>query len=196
MVIVKWHELNGAIALKSPLLHRCSLLALIVCAAAQMLTGCETDRPIARALQPLSPQMLAQLERNHMPIDSPILIRLFKEESEVEVWKKDTSGRFALLKTYPICRWSGNLGPKIREGDRQAPEGFYTVTPGLMNPNSNYYLAINTGFPNAYDRANGRTGGFLMIHGDCSSRGCYAMTDEQIAEIYSLGRESFFGGQR
>ena len=65
-----------------------------------------------------------------------------------------------------------------------------------MNPNSNYYLAINTGFPNTYDRANGRTGGFLMIHGDCSSRGCYAMTDEQIAEIYSLARESFFGGQK
>src|SRR5262249_32975295 len=78
----------------------------------------------------------------------------------------------------------------------QAPEGFYTITPGLMNPNSNYYLAINTGFPNAYDRANGRTGAFLMIHGDCSSAGCYAMTDEQIAEIYALARESFFGGQR
>ncbi len=65
-----------------------------------------------------------------------------------------------------------------------------------MNPNSSYYLAINIGFPNAYDRANGRTGDFLMIHGDCSSRGCYAMTDEQIAEIYALARESFFGGQR
>jgi hypothetical protein len=81
-------------------------------------------------------------------------------------------------------------------GDRQAPEGFYTISPGQMNPNSNYYLAINTGFPNAYDRANGRTGEFLMIHGDCSSAGCYAMTDEQIAEIYALARESFFGGQK
>jgi murein L,D-transpeptidase YafK len=123
-------------------------------------------------------------------------VRIFKEEAELEVWKEDKSGRFALLRTYPICRWSGDLGPKIKEGDRQAPEGFYTITPGLMNPNSNYYLAINTGFPNAYDRANGRTGGFLMIHGDCSSRGCYAMTDEQIAEIYALARESFFGGQK
>ena len=86
-------------------------------------------------------------------------------------------------------------GPKIRTGDRQAPEGFYTITPGLMNPNSSQYLAINTGFPNAYDRANGRTGSFLMIHGGCSSAGCYAMTDEQIAEIYALAREAFFGGQ-
>jgi murein L,D-transpeptidase YafK len=123
-------------------------------------------------------------------------VRLFKEESELEVWKQDNTGRFELLKTYPICRWSGELGPKVKLGDRQAPEGFYTITPGQMNPNSNYYLAINTGFPNAYDRANGRTGEFLMIHGDCSSAGCYAMTDEQIAEIYALARESFFGGQK
>jgi len=149
-----------------------------------------------RHMQPISEQMLAEIERKNMSKESAILVRIFKEESELEVWKEDRDGQFALLKTYPICRWSGELGPKIKEGDRQAPEGFYTITPGLMNPNSNYYLAINTGFPNAYDRANGRTGDFLMIHGDCSSRGCYAMTDEQIAEIYALARESFFGGQK
>ena len=168
-------------------------------AAALLLAGCDTDGPSGpalRSLQPLSPQMLAEIERQNMSKESPILVRLFKEESELEVWKEDRSGRYALLKTYPICRWSGELGPKVKEGDRQAPEGFYTITPSLMNPNSSYYLAINTGFPNAYDRANGRTGAFLMIHGDCSSRGCYAMTDEQIAEIYALARESFFGGQR
>src|SRR5262245_31364296 len=164
-----------------------------------MLGGCDTDSPnapTARSLQPLPPQMVAQTEKLNMSKGPPILVRLFKEESELEVWKEDRNGRFALLKTYPICRWSGELGPKIKEGDRQAPEGFYTITPSLMNPNSSYYLAINTGFPNAYDRANGRSGAFLMIHGDCSSRGCYAMTDEQIAEIYALARESFFGGQR
>lgn len=147
-------------------------------------------------MQPLSDRMLAEIESKNMTKESPILVRIFKEESELEIWKEDKSGRFALLHTYPICRWSGELGPKIKQGDRQAPEGFYTITPGLMNPNSNYYLAINTGFPNAYDRANGRTGAFLMIHGDCSSAGCYAMTDEQIAEIYALARESFFGGQK
>jgi len=147
-------------------------------------------------MQPLSERMLTEIDRRNMEKESPILVRIFKEESELEVWKEDKTGRLALLKTYPICRWSGELGPKIKEGDRQAPEGFYTISPGLMNPNSNYYLAINMGFPNAYDRANGRTGGFLMIHGDCSSRGCYAMTDEQIAEIYALARESFFGGQK
>ena len=147
-------------------------------------------------MQPLSERMVSEIDNKNMEKESPILVRIFKEEAELEVWKEDKTGRFALLRTYPICRWSGDLGPKIKEGDRQAPEGFYTITPGLMNPNSNYYLAINTGFPNAYDRANGRTGGFLMIHGDCSSRGCYAMTDEQIAEIYALARESFFGGQK
>ena len=148
-----------------------------------------------KANKELPPQLLSLLLQKNMPKRSPILIRIFKEESELEVWKQDTTGRFELLKVYPICRWSGDLGPKISEGDRQAPEGFYTITPGLMNPNSNYYLAINTGFPNAYDRANDRHGGFLMIHGDCSSRGCYAMTDEQIGEIYSLAREAFLGGQ-
>ena len=120
---------------------------------------------------------------------SPILVRIFKEEAELEVWKQDTTGHFQLLKIYPICRWSGDLGPKLHEGDRQAPEGFYTITPALLNPNSTFYLAINTGFPNSFDKANDRDGSFLMIHGDCWSSGCYAMTDEQITEIYSLARE-------
>jgi murein L,D-transpeptidase YafK len=176
-----------------------TLLASAAIAAAIALAGCETDGTPSvggRHLQPLSDRMVADIENKNMEKESAILVRIFKQEAELEVWKEDKTGRFALLKTYPICRWSGDLGPKIKEGDRQAPEGFYTITPGLMNPNSNYYLAINTGFPNAYDRANGRTGGFLMIHGDCSSRGCYAMTDEQIAEIYALARESFFGGQK
>ena len=182
--------------MKSRSVHIPLLVALAVCAAAIALAGCQTDTPLARALQPLSPQMLALLQQKHMPIDSPILIRLFKEESEVEVWKQDISGRFALLQTYSICRWSGELGPKIREGDRQAPEGFYTVRPGQMNPNSHQYLSFDIGYPNAYDRAYGRTGGDIMMHGGCSSAGCYAMTDEQIAEIYALARESFYGDQR
>jgi len=175
------------------------LLASAALAAALALAGCNTDSTPSvggRHLQPLSERLMADIEAKNMAAESPILVRIFKEEAELEVWKEDKTGKFALLRTYPICRWSGDLGPKIKQGDRQAPEGFYTITPGLMNPNSNYYLAINTGFPNAYDRANGRTGDFLMIHGDCSSRGCYAMTDEQIAEIYSLARESFFGGQK
>jgi murein L,D-transpeptidase YafK len=149
----------------------------------------------AKATQALSPELLSLLRQNHMPKHSPILLRVFKEESELEVWKQDTTGHFQILKVYPICRWSGDLGPKLHEGDRQAPEGFYMVTPELMNPNSNYYLAINTGFPNTFDKANDRDGSFLMIHGACASVGCYAMTDEQIGEIYSLASGSFLGGQ-
>jgi murein L,D-transpeptidase YafK len=176
-----------------------ALTASAILAGALALAGCFGEDGYelpTRAMKELSPQMLALLQQKNMPKDSPILVRIFKEESELEVWKQDTTGRYQLLKVYPICRWSGDLGPKVHEGDRQAPEGFYTITPGLMNPNSSYYLAINTGFPNSYDKANGRTGALLMIHGDCSSRGCYAMTDEEIGEIYSLARESFLGGQQ
>ncbi len=164
-----------------------------------ILGGCNTDGTFpfsSKANAPLSPAMVAEIEKKNMATESPILVRLFKEEAELEVWKQDRTGRFELLKTYPICRWSGELGPKIKEGDRQAPEGFYSITPAQMNPKSQYYLSFNLGYPNAYDQAWGRTGSQLMVHGDCSSRGCYAMTDEQISEIFALGRESFFGGQK
>ncbi|MGE4166561.1 MAG: L,D-transpeptidase family protein [Xanthobacteraceae bacterium] len=175
-----------------------ALLASAAIGMAAMLGGCETDSvaPTGRAQAPLSEKTLALLSEKQMDKDSPILVRLFKEEAEAEVWKKNRNGEFALLKTYPICRWSGDLGPKVKEGDRQAPEGFYTITPGQMNPNSQFYLAFNMGYPNAFDRAWNRTGSQLMVHGDCSSRGCYAMTDEQMVEIYALARESFFGGQK
>src|SRR5206468_9050060 len=134
----------------------------------------------AKANQPVPPKLIADMTAKDMDLQSPILVRLFKQEAELEIWKQDRSGRFALLKTYPICRWSGDLGPKLREGDRQTPEGFYSVTPAQMNPHSNYYLAINTGFPNSFDKANSRDGSLLMIHGDCWSVGCFAMADEQI----------------
>lgn len=172
-------------------------MVALAAAAALALSACNQTDDIARkANKPLSPQMLSLISQKDMVPASPILVRIFKQESELEVWKETTAGKYALLKTYPICRWSGELGPKVRMGDRQAPEGFYTITPGQMNPNSNYYLSFNLGFPNAFDKAYGRTGEFLMVHGDCSSAGCYAMTDEQISEIFSLARESFAGGQR
>ena len=177
-----------------------ALLTSAALAAGVLLSGCNSDdvslATNAKANQPVPPRLIAAITEKGMDLQSPILIRLFKQEAELEIWKQDRSGRFALLKTYPICRWSGDLGPKVREGDRQAPEGFYSISPAQMNPQSAYYLSFNTGYPNAFDKALGRTGSQLMVHGDCSSRGCYAMTDEQIAEIYSLGRESFFGGQR
>jgi murein L,D-transpeptidase YafK len=143
----------------------------------------------------IPPQTMSLMSEKNMSKFDPILIRSYKKESELEVWKRGKNGQYALLKSYPMCRWSGQLGPKVREGDRQAPEGFYTITPAQMNPNSSFYLSYNMGFPNAFDRAYGRTGSHLMVHGACSSRGCYSMTDEQIAEIYALVREAHSGGQ-
>lgn len=163
---------------------------------AAFLAGCGLVEGDGRHLQPLSSVVEGQLRNMGSSKGEAMLLRIYKEESALEVWKRVEGGTYKYFKTYEICNWSGELGPKIKEGDRQAPEGFYSITPGLMNPNSNYYLAFNTGYPNKFDRAYGRTGSDLMVHGDCSSRGCYAMTDDQIAEIYALGREAFRGGQR
>ena len=135
------------------------------------------------------------LGKKGMETHTPIFIRIFKEESELEIWKARYDGRYYHFKTYPICNWSGELGPKQKEGDKQAPEGFYSVTQQQLNPNSSYYLAFNLGFPNAYDKAKNRTGKFLMIHGKCKSAGCYAMTDALVEEIYALGRDALRGGQ-
>jgi murein L,D-transpeptidase YafK len=136
-----------------------------------------------------------QMEVLNMDRAAPILIRIYKEESTLEIWKQDRSEKFTLLKSYPICKFSGNLGPKLMQGDHQAPEGFYDITPDRLNPNSSEYLAFNTGFPNAFDRSLGRTGSFLMVHGGCRSVGCYAMTDNAMEEIYGLVDEAFKGGQ-
>jgi murein L,D-transpeptidase YafK len=138
---------------------------------------------------------IKQMEALNMDRAAPILIRIYKEENTLEVWKQDRNGRFALLNSYPICKFSGTLGPKLMQGDHQAPEGFYDITPDQMNPNSSEYLAFNTGFPNAFDRSLGRTGSFLMVHGGCRSVGCYAMTDSAMDEIYGLVDEAFKGGQ-
>ncbi|MBC7584732.1 MAG: murein L,D-transpeptidase [Tardiphaga sp.] len=184
--------------LRGPLVR--ALVISAVLAAGLALSGCNTDEMSlasnAKANKPIPEKLVAEIAAKDMDLQSPMLVRLFKQEAELEVWKQNRSGQFALLKTYPICRWSGDLGPKIKEGDRQAPEGFYNITPAQMNPQSSYYLSFNMGYPNAFDKSLGRTGSQLMVHGDCSSRGCYAMTDEQISDIYALGRESFFGGQR
>jgi murein L,D-transpeptidase YafK len=156
-------------------------------------TGLRTS---SRAYAPIPSDVLALMSSKGTNAHQPMLIRAYKKEAELEIWKMRSDGRYVHLKTYPMCRWSGQLGPKVREGDRQVPEGFYTITPGQMNPNSAYYLSFNVGYPNAYDKAHGYTGGSIMVHGACSSAGCFSMTDDQIAEIYAIARESFGGGQR
>jgi murein L,D-transpeptidase YafK len=172
---------------------------------ALVLTGCNdtletVERDVSHVKNkvdyPLSPSILAEIDKKNMDRTSPIMIRIFKEEGALEIWKAKRDNRFDKIAEYQICAWSGKLGPKVKEGDRQAPEGFYNLTPAHLNPNSKYYLAINTGFPNRFDQANGRNGTNLMIHGACSSSGCYSMTDAQILEIYGFARDGFKGGQK
>lgn len=170
-----------------------------VLSGALVLAGCNDDAYLPRNSRhwvALSPEIQNKISELGLSKTSPILIRAYKKESELEVWKSDASGEYKLLKTYPICRWSGQLGPKKVEGDRQVPEGFYAITPTMMNPNSSFYLSFNIGYPNNFDRQLGRNGSHIMVHGACSSRGCFSMTDQQIADIYALARESFSGGQK
>ena len=170
--------------------------------AALFLAGCngslEDIAPSSgnvKAHVPLPEKVQQSMRAKGMQSTSPIMVRIFKEESTLEVWKQKTNGRYDLIASYDICKWSGKLGPKFTEGDRQAPEGFYMVRPHQMNPQSQYHLAFNIGFPNAYDAAHGRTGRHLMVHGACSSAGCYSMTDGQIEQIYAFARDAFKGGQ-
>jgi murein L,D-transpeptidase YafK len=135
-----------------------------------------------------------RLAARGVSLGAPIFIRVFKLESELELWvQKD--GRFVRFATYPICLWSGRLGPKLKEGDRQAPEGFYTVSAEQLNPNSRWHRSFNLGYPNAFDRSHGRTGSFLMVHGGCQSVGCFAMTDPTVDEIWRIVTAALENGQ-
>lgn len=163
------------------------------------LSGCVAADMALDDLPKAAPQipakMLAEMSKKGMKAESPVLVRIFKQESELEVWKLDGSGRYALLKTYPMCRWSGKLGPKTKNGDRQAPEGFYHVSAGMLNPKSQYYVSFNLGYPNRLESALGYTGESLMVHGACSSSGCYALTDQGVGEIYSVVSKALASGQ-
>jgi murein L,D-transpeptidase YafK len=194
------HRAPGALRMRMiilgsiPRARICAAVAAVVGACA--LAGCGGSTPmIPAAEQPLSKEAMSMLGRKGMDTGAPMFVRIFKEESELEVWKARDDGRFYHFKTYPICNWSGNVGPKTALGDKQAPEGFYRVSTSQMNPNSQYYLAFNLGYPNAYDRSWQRTGDALMVHGKCKSVGCYAMTDALMEEIYGLAREAMKGGQ-
>lgn len=167
-----------------------------------LLTSCTKEATLGietvsnRVEHPMPAPMRAKLAKMNVSMSSPIMMRLFKEEAVMEVWKANAQNRYVLVATYPLCAWSGQLGPKKKEGDRQAPEGFYDVTPGRMNPNSSFYLSFDMGYPNKYDRAYGRTGTNLMIHGACSSAGCYAVSDAAVLQVYAFARDAFKGGQK
>jgi len=152
------------------------------------------DRAVAAARR-VGPRLERDLAALGLAPGVPVFLRVFKRESVLELWVEARDGRYRRFRTYPICAWSGELGPKQREGDRQAPEGFYRITPGLLNPRSRFHLAMNLGYPNAYDRGHGRSGDFLMVHGSCVSIGCYAMGDAAIEEIYTLVAAALARGQ-
>ena len=153
-----------------------------------------SDRSEAAAKRVRAPLEVA-LRIKGLRWGAPIFIRIFKEEKELELWV-DNGKEFKHFKTWPICKYSGKLGPRLKEGDGQAPEGFYFVPRSRMNPRSRFHLSFNIGYPNTYDRAHKRTGSALMVHGNCVSIGCYAMTDAGIEEIYSLCDAALMNGQR
>jgi len=136
-----------------------------------------------------------RLAEQGLALGAPVFVRIFKREFELELWLR-RDGRFQRFAVYPICRWSGRLGPKLREGDSQTPEGFYKVDAKALNPNSRWHRSFNLGFPNAFDRAHGRTGSLIMVHGGCASVGCFAMTDPVVDEIWRLVTAALNGGQK
>ncbi|MEW6520815.1 MAG: murein L,D-transpeptidase family protein [Thermodesulfobacteriota bacterium] len=169
--------------------------ALFVCLAflparAEILTS-ETSLSVCQKVAPLLETELSELG---VDLGNPIFIRIFKESRELELWVQQDE-EYRLFKTYAICNLSGKLGPKLKEGDEQSPEGFYAVSERQLNPNSRYHLSFDIGYPNTYDKLRGRTGSALMIHGDCISVGCFAMTDSRIEEIYTLAQEALRNGQ-
>ena len=188
----------GKASLKKTCLKKLCQISMLLALAPLFLSGCsQTFEPTNNAAQNPVPKATQELLlKKGMRLSAPIFIRIYKKESELEIWKQKEDGLFYPFKSYPICNWSGKLGPKLKQGDKQAPEGFYRVSKGAMNPNSQFHLSFNLGYPNQYDRSLRRTGAHLMVHGDCKSAGCYAMTDALMEEIYALVREAFDGGQK
>lgn len=179
------------------LCRRISLARTVVFLSAAIAVSCmpaPAQSRAARAAARVKPNLQAELAEQGLAWGAPIFIRIFKRPAELEIWAQDAD-QFKLFKTYPICTYSGDLGPKLQQGDHQAPEGFYFIRAHQLNPASSYHLSFNLGYPNAYDRAHSRTGDYLMVHGDCVSIGCYAMTDPAIEEIYTLLSAALEAGQ-
>lgn len=174
------------------------LLKIVLCALTLSLQACTAfSTPHHEEILPLvyRDNVAERLQLRGFIYGAPVYLRIFKQERILELWMRQKSGYYQLYQRYPICKYSGDLGPKLRQGDRQAPEGFYTISKRQLKPKSRYFRALDLGYPNAYDRAKRRSGSLLMIHGDCVSAGCYAMTDVQIDEIYTLVWAALAGGQ-
>lgn len=181
-----------------PVIAACHFIAArAMDAGVEMARGLPSGPDRAKAAADrVRPELERGLAAKGLRFGDPVFLRAFKEEAELEMWIRNrATGKYDLFRTWRIAAMSGNLGPKLAEGDGQVPEGFYFVLPRAMNPNSNYHLSFNIGFPNEYDRAHQRTGSFIMIHGSNVSIGCLAMTDEGIEEIYTLCAAAHENGQ-
>ena len=152
------------------------------------------DQRLVDVTQRVRPRLIQELTQRSFSLGAPVYLRAFKEERVLELWLQSSEG-WELWRSYPIAAASGRLGPKLREGDYQVPEGFYAVTAPQLNPGSKYHLAFNVGYPNEYDRHHLRTGSFIMIHGREVSIGCLAMTDPAIEEIFLLVKTALEKGQ-
>ena len=167
---------------------------ILLCAQAFSATVPSSSRA-EKAIASIEPTLIKQLQSRGLTYGAPIFIRIFKDPGVLELWLESNDGTFVNFKNYPICYFSGKLGPKRQQGDNQSPEGFYHVAAGQLNPWSRFHLAFNLGYPNKYDRLQGSTGSALMVHGNCVSIGCYAMTDAYITEIYALAVAALKSGQ-
>ncbi len=185
-------------------LLKTSVLAILVALPAEAKPLPDTPRSL-KAVERVTPDLTAELSTKGLKLGDPVFLRIIKSASPtdnipkdgvIEIYLQAGDGKYMLFKTKDICTASGTLGPKTKTGDNQSPEGFYFITAGRFNPWSSYHLSLNLGYPNAYDRAHGYTGDYLMIHGKCVSIGCYAMTDAGIEEIYTLARAANLNGQK
>jgi murein L,D-transpeptidase YafK len=173
-------------------------MAFLCLPAVLAVAGVDDVRTTARsqaAVEAYTPQLSEELTAQGLELGAPVYLRLTKEPAELTAYVANEEGVYTAVRSWPVCAFSGKLGPKLAEGDMQAPEGFYTVAPGQMNPASSFHLSFDLGYPNAYDRANGRTGSYLMVHGSCVSVGCYAMTDDAMDEIWTLMQAALDHGQ-
>lgn len=177
----------------------CALFLGLIMTMTPALSTAQTDIPTTpranRIMTKVKFKVENELAAKGFELGQPLFMRIFKMDGELEVWmKKD--GRFELFKKYPVCNYSGYPGPKLYEGDWQSPEGFYTVSADQMNPNSLYHLSFNVGYPNAFDKERKRTGSAIMVHGSCSSRGCFAMGNSRMEEIYLLAHSALGENQK
>ena len=172
-----------------------SFLCLPAVLAAAGVDDVRTSPRSRAAVDARTPELTHALAEKGLELGDPVYLRLTKEPAVLTAYVANEHGVYEPFRSWPVCAYSGTLGPKQAEGDKQAPEGFYSVGPSQMNPASAFHLSFDIGYPNALDRANGRTGSYLMVHGNCVSVGCYAMTDAAIEEIWTLMQAALDHGQ-